>query len=103
MRRITTTEEPKDVLFTEIVNPSQVNGINLIKYWFEVSEKEQRKRFLKRIQDPNAPMEAQSKWTWNRTVAGTITRERKMQCLRLQIHRSPRGTWCKPTTKGGPD
>ena len=32
MRRITTTEEPKDVLFTEIVNPTQVNGINLIKY-----------------------------------------------------------------------
>src|SRR5213596_171060 len=28
------------------------NGIILIKYWFEVSEPEQHKRFLRRIADP---------------------------------------------------
>jgi polyphosphate kinase 2 len=28
------------------------NGTILIKYWFEVSEKEQRRRFLKRVSDP---------------------------------------------------
>src|SRR6201987_4234929 len=28
------------------------NGIILVKYWFEVSEKEQHKRFLRRIEDP---------------------------------------------------
>jgi polyphosphate kinase 2 len=28
------------------------NGIILVKYWFEVSEREQHKRFLKRIEDP---------------------------------------------------
>ena len=45
------------------------NGINLIKYWFEVSEKEQRKRFLKRIQDPMrqwklSPMDLESHRRW---------------------------------------
>jgi polyphosphate kinase len=28
------------------------NGITLVKYWFEVSEKEQHRRFLRRIEDP---------------------------------------------------
>jgi polyphosphate kinase len=29
------------------------NGIILLKYWLDVSEKEQHKRFLARIQDPS--------------------------------------------------
>ena len=45
------------------------NGITLIKYWFEVTEKEQRKRFLKRIQDPMrqwklSPMDLESHRRW---------------------------------------
>jgi len=28
------------------------NGITLVKYWFEVTEKEQHRRFLRRIDDP---------------------------------------------------
>jgi len=42
------------------------NGILLIKYWFEVSEKEQHRRFLRRIEDPMrhwklSPMDLESK------------------------------------------
>jgi len=45
------------------------NGIILIKYWFEVSEKEQHKRFLKRITDPMrrwklSPMDLESHRRW---------------------------------------
>jgi polyphosphate kinase len=45
------------------------NGIILIKYWFEVSEKVQHKRFLKRIQDPMrrwklSPMDLESHRRW---------------------------------------
>jgi len=45
------------------------NGIILIKYWFEVSEKEQHKRFLKRIDDPMrrwklSPMDLESHHRW---------------------------------------
>ncbi|PYX73616.1 MAG: polyphosphate kinase 2 [Acidobacteria bacterium] len=45
------------------------NGILLIKYWFEVSEKEQHKRFQKRIEDPMrhwklSPMDLESHRRW---------------------------------------
>jgi polyphosphate kinase 2 (PPK2 family) len=44
-------------------------GIILVKYWFEVSEKEQHKRFLKRIEDPMrrwklSPMDLESHRRW---------------------------------------
>ena len=45
------------------------NGIILVKYWFEVSEREQHKRFLKRIEDPMrrwklSPMDLESHRRW---------------------------------------
>ena len=45
------------------------NGIILIKYWFEVSEKEQHRRFLRRIKDPMrqwklSPMDLESHRRW---------------------------------------
>jgi len=45
------------------------NGIILIKYWFEVGEKEQHKRFLRRIEDPMrqwklSPMDLESHRRW---------------------------------------
>jgi polyphosphate kinase 2 (PPK2 family) len=47
----------------------QSQGIILVKYWFEVSEKEQHRRFLKRIQDPMrrwklSPMDLESHRRW---------------------------------------
>jgi len=46
------------------------NGILLIKYWFEVSEQEQHKRFLRRIEDPMrqwklSPMDLESHRRWH--------------------------------------
>jgi polyphosphate kinase len=45
------------------------NGIILLKYWFEVSEKVQHKRFLRRIEDPMrrwklSPMDLESHRRW---------------------------------------
>ena len=35
------------------------SGIQVIKYWFSVSDEEQERRFQKRMKDPNAELEAQ--------------------------------------------
>ncbi len=45
------------------------NGIILLKYWLDVSEKEQHKRFLARIEDPSkrwklSPMDLESHRRW---------------------------------------
>ena len=45
------------------------NGVILVKYWFEVSEEEQHKRFLRRVQDPMrrwklSPMDLESHRRW---------------------------------------
>lgn len=45
------------------------NGIVLVKYWFEVSEEEQHRRFLRRIDDPMrqwklSPMDLESHRRW---------------------------------------
>lgn len=45
------------------------NDIHLIKYWFEVTEKEQHRRFLRRIEDPMrrwklSPMDLESHRRW---------------------------------------
>lgn len=45
------------------------NGITLVKYWFEVSEREQHKRFQQRIEDPMrqwklSPMDLESHRRW---------------------------------------
>jgi polyphosphate kinase 2 len=45
------------------------SGIILIKYWFSVSDKEQEKRFIQRIEDPTrrwkiSPMDVESRTKW---------------------------------------
>jgi polyphosphate kinase 2 len=45
------------------------SGIVLIKYWFSVSDKEQEKRFMQRIEDPTrrwkiSPMDVESRMRW---------------------------------------
>ncbi len=45
------------------------SGITLIKYWFSVSDKEQERRFLQRINDPTrrwkiSPMDVESRTKW---------------------------------------
>jgi polyphosphate kinase 2 len=45
------------------------SGITLVKYWFSVSDKEQEKRFIQRINDPTrrwkiSPMDVESRQKW---------------------------------------
>lgn len=45
------------------------SGINLVKYWFSVSDKEQEKRFHERLEDPRkrwklSPMDVESRNRW---------------------------------------
>ena len=65
------------------------NGIILVKYWFEVSEREQHKRFLKRIEDPMrrwklSPMDLESHRRWY-----DYSRARDSMFAATDTHQSP--------------
>jgi polyphosphate kinase 2 len=65
---------PKEVdrflqLCPELERDMQASGIQIIKYWFEVSQKEQTRRFKSRINDPRkiwklSPMDLESHHRW---------------------------------------
>jgi polyphosphate kinase 2 len=69
------------------------NGIILVKYWFEVNEQEQHKRFLKRIEDPMrrwklSPMDLESHRRWydysrarDAMFAATDTQQSPWHCV----------------------
>ena len=77
-------------------------GIQLIKYWLEVSDKEQERRFEARIEDPMrqwklSPMDLPSRARWY-----DYSRARDMM-LEGDGHASTRrGTSCAPTTRSAP-
>jgi polyphosphate kinase 2 (PPK2 family) len=76
-------------------------GIILLKYWLEVSEKEQHKRFLARMKIlPSAG--SLVRWTWNRTAVGTTTHAPGMPCLPPRILWRRPGTSFHQTTKSVP-
>ena len=52
------------------------DGILLIKYWLEVSEPEQKRRFEARIDGSAAPVEAVARPICTRAAAGSSTRAR---------------------------
>lgn len=65
-------EEYEDFLHTcpEFERMLQRSGIILIKYWFSVSDEEQERRFLDRINTPNkrwkfSPMDLESRTRWS--------------------------------------
>ena len=77
-------------------------GITLIKYWFEVSQEEQTRRFSERINDPRKSRSS-AQWIWNRTAAGMTMRGREMLCSRLQILPSRHGMSLMRMISGGRD
>ena len=75
------------------------NGIFLLKYFLDVSQAEQRRRFEARITDPLkhwklSPMDVElvRRW-WDYTKA-------YQAMLEATDSSSRRGTWCRPTTSG---
>jgi len=77
-------------------------GITLIKYWFEVSQEEQTRRFSERINDPRKSGSS-AQWIWNRTAAGMTMRGREMLCSRLQTLPSRHGMSLMRMISGGRD
>ena len=76
------------------------SGIQLIKYWLEVSNEEQKRRFEARINDPLrqwklSPMDLPSRSRWYE-----YSRARDMM-LRPPIRRMCPGTFCARTTRSG--
>jgi polyphosphate kinase len=71
----------------------QKDGIILVKYWFEVSEREQHRRFLRRIEDPMrrwklSPMDLESHRRWydysrarDAMFAATDTQQSPWHCV----------------------
>ena len=73
------------------------SGIQLLKYWFSISDAEQHLRFLSRIHDPLkqwklSPMDLESRRRWE-----AYTKAKN----HARTHPSPRrpGGWYRPTTR----
>ena len=65
------------------------SGIRLIKYWFSISDDEQRLRFLGRIHDPLkqwklSPMDLESRRRWEE-----YTRAKEVMLVRTHIPEAP--------------
>jgi polyphosphate kinase 2 len=75
------------------------DGIRLIKYWLEVSEPEQKRRFEARITDPLRQWKL-SPTTFARAAAGSNSRGRATSCSRPRIPRTRPGTSCRRPTSG---
>ena len=73
------------------------NGIRLIKYWLEVGEQEQKRRFEARIEDPVRQWKL-CRPIWNRGGAGTPTHAPAIGCSTPPTPTMPPGTSCTPTT-----
>ena len=73
-------------------------GIELIKFWLEVGNKEQERRFKARIDDPLRQWKL-SPWTCRRAPNGTNTRAPATRCSRRPTRASRRGTSSGPTTR----
>ncbi len=69
----------------------QRSGIILIKYWFSVSDEEQEKRFLERINTPIKRWKFSPIWIWNHAIAGQNIQRQKIRCLPTQIRKTVLG------------
>jgi polyphosphate kinase len=76
------------------------DGILLVKFWLEVSDEEQERRFKARIKDPVRQWKL-SRWTSRRAASGTTTRGRGTRCSRRPTRISRPGSSSRPMTKGG--
>ena len=75
------------------------NGIVILKFFLNVSQKEQHKRFLDRIVDPGRQLEVQRRRLWPRASTGTTTWTRtRTRCAR-RASRGRRGTRSPPTRR----
>src|SRR3954462_13611721 len=87
-------------------------GIILIKYWLEVSNEEQERRFKARIEDPLrqwklSPMDLPSRTRWydyspRRARAGRIPPAPAIQCSPPPIPSTPLGSFCTQMKKNAP-
>ncbi len=64
------------------------SGIQLIKYWFSISDEEQEIRFLGRIHDPLKQWKL-IPWTWKAAAAGKTTRAKEDMLERTHIRGAP--------------
>ena len=74
------------------------NGILIRKFFLHVSQKEQKRRFLERLDEPEknwkfSANDAKERGYWDDYMEATRTRS-------ANGHREPRGTWSPPTTSG---
>jgi polyphosphate kinase len=74
------------------------SGIILIKYWLEVGDEEQERRFKARIEDPLRQWKL-SRWTCPPGSAGTTTPGPGTGCWTPPIPTTPPGTSWTPTTR----
>ena len=74
-------------------------GIILIKFWLEVGNEEQERRFKARIDDPAAPVEAEHRWTCRRARNGFEYSRARDAMFKATDTRSRPGTSSGRTTR----
>ncbi len=77
-------------------------GITLVKFWLEVSNKEQEKRFLARITDPVRQWKLSPMDLPSRDAVVRRTRAPAIGCSRRPIPASRPGSSCRRTTRSAP-
>ena len=76
------------------------DGVLLLKYWLEVSDAEQKRRFEARITDPLRQWKLSPTDLCSRRVDGSSIRGRATSCSRLQTPTMRPGTSCPRMTSG---
>ena len=65
-------------------------GIQLVKYWFSITDNEQHRRFVGTYARSAQAMEAESRWIWNHAGAGRdYTRVKETMLARTHIPEAP--------------
>jgi len=76
------------------------NGIILLKYWLEVGDKEQERRFA-RASKIRCGSGSSPRWTCPRASGGMTIRARATRCSMPPTRTSRPGMWCTPMTRSG--
>ena len=74
------------------------SGIQIVKYWFSITDHEQEVRFQSRIEDPLKQWKL-ARWISRAAAAGKPTRPRRKRCCCVRTFRRRRGGSCRPSTR----
>ncbi len=98
------TEEQWKRAYDEIVQFERslvLEGVIIVKFWLQISQDEQLRRFESRQRDPLAPAGSSPTRTGATATSSSSTTTRSRRCSSAPTTSSPRGTWCPASRRSG--